>query len=72
MSGISRSGLLVTAGVAAVILLELRTLLGMFGIDIDPLVHLVGTVVAVALLVVVLDWYPRIAGRTGGQDGTAN
>lgn len=72
MSGISRSGLLVTAGVAAVILLELRTLLGMFGIDIDPLVHLVFTVATVALLVVILDWYPRITDRAGGRDETAN
>lgn len=68
MTEVTRGGLLVTAGVAAVILLELRTLLGMFGIDIDPLAHLVVTVAVVGLLVVALDWYPRIAGR----NGTAN
>lgn len=68
MSGVSRGGLLITAGVAAVIILELRTLLGMLGVDVDPLVHLVVTILVVGLLVVVLDWYPSIVGRSGGGD----
>lgn len=67
MTHISKAGLLVTAGVAAVMLLELRTLLGMVGIDVDPFVHLVIVGVTVGLLVVLLDWYPQIAGPSNGR-----
>lgn len=72
MSGISRGGLVVAAGVATVILLELRTLLGMIGIDVNPLAHLVFTIVVVGLLVVFLDWYPAISGRSDDPGDAAN
>lgn len=72
MSGISRAGLLVTGGFAAVVLLELRTLLGMIGVDVDPLAHLVITIVVVSLLVIALDWFPKLSGRSGDRGGAAN
>lgn len=72
MTRVSSAGLLVVASVAFVILLEVRTLLGMIGIDIDPVAHLIITVATVGLIVVVLDWFPDIAGDSDEIDEAAN
>lgn len=55
MSRISSAGLVVALGVAAVILLELRTLMGMFGIDVGTTVYftfMAGVLVVLAAVLV--------------------
>ena len=55
MSRISSAGMLVALGVAAVILLELRTLMGMFGIDVGTPVYftfMAGVLVVLAAVLV--------------------
>ena len=57
MSRISSAGLLVALGVAAVLLLEFRTLMGMFGIDVGTTVYFTFMAGVLVLLTVVLVKY---------------